>query len=86
MDVDEAHQPTDEARLKALAYIDAMLALDIKDLLQKNTGSLKGDTSGVIAAVRQRLERNSVGGACSMLVDCIGVLSKISKIGKGNWF
>jgi hypothetical protein len=86
MDVDEAHQLTDEAQLKALAYIDGMLALDVKDLLQKNTASLKGDTSGVIATIRQRLERDSVGGACSMLVDCIGVLSKISKTGKGNWF
>jgi len=85
MNVDEA-QSTNEARLKALAYIDGMLALDVNRLLQKNTASLKGNTSGVIATIRQRLERDSVGGACSMLIDCIGVLSKISKTGKGNWF
>jgi len=79
-------QSTEDARLKALTYVEGMLALGVEDLLTNHTASLKGDTWGVIAAVRQRLEVESMGGACSMLVDCIGVLSKISKSGKGKWF
>ncbi|TVY43321.1 Zinc finger protein [Lachnellula subtilissima] len=79
-------QSADEVRLKAFTYIEGMLALGVEDLLVNQTASLKGDTSGVIAAVRQRLELESVGGTCSLLVDCIGILSKISKSGKGKWF
>ncbi|TVY56525.1 Zinc finger protein klf1 [Lachnellula cervina] len=79
-------QSADDVRLKALTYIEGMLALGVEDLLVNHTASLKGDTSGVIAAVRLRLELESVGGTCSLLVDCIGVLSKISKSGKGKWF
>ncbi|TVY13835.1 hypothetical protein LARI1_G008400 [Lachnellula arida] len=87
MDDDGAQvQSADDVRLKALTYIEGMLALSVEDLLVNHTASLKGDTSGVIVAVRQRLELESVGGTCSLLVDCIGVLSKISKSGKGKWF
>ncbi|TVY45046.1 hypothetical protein LOCC1_G004243 [Lachnellula occidentalis] len=79
-------QSADDVQLKARTYIEGMLALGVEDLLGNQTASLKGDTSGVIAAARQRLELESVGGTCSLLVDCIGVLCKISKSGKGKWF
>lgn len=86
MDVVERHHSTDEARLRALTYVDGMLALGVKDLLHNNTSSLKGDTSGLIIATRLQLEAESMGGHCSMLVDCIDVLFKISKTGKRRWF
>lgn len=75
-----------DARLKALTYVDNMLALGVDDLLTNNTAALKGDTVGVVAAVRGRIERECVGGAGSMLVDCVGVLTKILRPGKGKWF
>lgn len=85
MDSDNA---SNEANRKALTYLDGILALDVNDLLSSSNSSkaLKGDTSGIIAVVRQRLEAESVGATCGMLVDCIGVLCKISKVGKGKWF
>ncbi|TVY82717.1 Zinc finger protein [Lachnellula suecica] len=79
LNVDEHHNSADQ-------YLSRMLALTASDLLAPATAALKGDTAGVIAAVRQRLELESVGGACSLLVDCIGVLSKIGRSGKGKWF
>ncbi|KAH6674073.1 hypothetical protein B0J14DRAFT_653390 [Halenospora varia] len=73
------------SRLKALTYVNSMLVLNIDDLLTPKA-SMKGETSTVISAVRHYLELSSVGDKSSILVDCIGVLKKISKSGKGKWF
>ncbi|KAH8685999.1 hypothetical protein BGZ60DRAFT_511139 [Tricladium varicosporioides] len=78
-------ETADGARSKALQYVNSMLALNIDDLLTPKA-SMKGETSSVINAVRYCLELSSVGDKSSILVDCIGVLKKISKSGKGKWF
>ncbi|KAF4637838.1 hypothetical protein G7Y89_g252 [Cudoniella acicularis] len=75
----------DEARIKAITYANEMLKLNVDDLLT-NRANMKGDTSSVIHATRHYLELESVGGKSSILVDCIGVLKKISKSGRVKWF
>lgn len=83
-DSSSASTPTDESRPKALNYVDNMLALSVEDMLTRKA-SFKGDTAGVIDAVRRRLELENVGNKSSLLVDAIGVLSKI-RVGGKFWF
>lgn len=76
----------DEAKLKALTYINGILELGTEDLLTSKA-SMRGDTIGVIDAVRSRLETEGVGGKCMMIVDAILVLTRIKEGGRGNrWF
>ncbi len=75
----------EDTRLKALTYTKGMLQLSVEDLLTSKA-SIKGDTSGIIDAVRQRLELESVGNKCGLLVDAVVVLGKIRKGGKQKWF
>jgi hypothetical protein len=76
----------DEAKLKALTYVNGMLELSTEDLLTSKAG-MRGDTVGVIDAVRSRLEIEGVGGKCMMIVDAILVLTRIKEGGRGNrWF
>lgn len=78
---------SEETRLKALAYTSAILDLSIEDLFtNKNLANTKGDTCGVIDAVRHRLEIESVGNKSGHLVDAIVVLGKIKKGIRGKWF
>lgn len=76
---------SNDTRLKVLTYTHGMLDLNVEDLLTSKA-SVKGETVGVIDAVRQRLEIESVGNKCGMLVDAIVVLTKIKKAGKMKWF
>jgi hypothetical protein len=85
MDIDDNSTPVDDSRPKALNYVDSMLGLSVEELLTSKA-SFKGDTAGVVDAVRQRLEIESVGNRSSLLVDAIGVLNKIRVGGKGKWF
>lgn len=76
----------DEAKLKALTYINGILELGTEDLLTSKA-SMRGDTIGVIDAVRSRLEIEAVGSKCMMIVDAILVLTRIKEGGRGNrWF
>ena len=83
-DSSSASTPTDDSRPKALSYVDSMLALSPQEMLSRKA-SFKGDTAGVIDAVRRRLELENVGNKSSLLVDAIGVLNKI-QIGGKFWF
>jgi hypothetical protein len=71
----------------ANAYINGMLAMSVEEML-RSRNPIKGETSGVLEAVglRLRVEGAHVGGRCSMLVDSISVLRKISKSGNAKWF
>jgi hypothetical protein len=62
-----------------------MLSLEVEDLLTSKASS-KGDTSGVIEAVKQRLEIEGVGNRSALIVDAIAVLGKIGAGGRGKWF
>jgi hypothetical protein len=85
-DADDATPtPVEDARSKGLVYVNNMLALNVEELLTSKA-SFKGDTAGVIDAVRQRLELESTGNKSSLLVDAIGVLNKIRVGGRGKWF
>jgi hypothetical protein len=76
----------DEAQLKALTYVNGMLELGTEDLLTSKA-SMRGDTIGVIDAVRSRLEFDGVGGKCMIIADAIHVLTRIKEGGRGNrWF
>ena len=75
----------DEAKLKALTYINGMSELGTEDLLTSKA-SMRGDTVGVIDAVRSRLEAEDVGSKCMMIDDAIHVLKRIKEGGKGKWF
>lgn len=74
-----------DAQLKTTNYVNSMLELGTEDLLT-NRATMRGETSAIIDAVRHSLRINGPGDKCSMLVDCIGVLDKLSKTGKGKWF
>ncbi|RDL37949.1 uncharacterized protein BP5553_05382 [Venustampulla echinocandica] len=74
-----------DAQVKTANYVNSMLELSVEDLLT-NRASMRGETSAVIDAVRHGLGSDGLGDKCSMLVDCIGVLKKLSKTGKGKWF
>jgi hypothetical protein len=75
----------EEAKLQALRYINGMLELGTEDLLTSKA-CMRGDTVGVIDAVRSRLEIDGVGGKCMMIVDAILVLTRIKEGGRGKWF
>ena len=75
----------DEAKLKALTYINGILELDTEDLLTSKA-KMRGDTVGVTDAVRSRLEIEGVGSKCMMIVDAILVLTRIKEGGRGKWF
>jgi hypothetical protein len=87
MDIDSPLMSSvDEAKLKALTYINGMLELGTADLLTSKA-SMRGDTIGIIDAVRSRMDIEGVGGKCMMIVDAILVLTRISEGGRGNrWF
>jgi hypothetical protein len=86
MDIDSPLTSSpDEAKLKALKYVNGMLELGTEDLLTSKA-SIRGDTVGVIDAVRSRLEIDGVGSKCMMIVDAILVLTRIKEGGRGKWF
>lgn len=86
MDIDSPLTASaDEAELRAITYINGMLELDTEDLLTSKA-SMRGDTVGIIDAVRSRLELENVGGKCMMIVDAILVLTRIKEGGRGKWF
>lgn len=78
--VDEA-MTDGTAQLKAVRYANDILEFNVNDLLTSKA-AVKCDTSGVIDAVRQRLELESVGNKSSLLVDAITVLNKIKEGGR----
>ena len=86
MDIDSPLTSSpDEAKLKAIKYVNGMLELGTEDLLTSKA-SIRGDTVGVIDAVRSRLEIDGVGSKCMMIVDAILVLTRIKEGGRGKWF
>lgn len=86
MEVDSPDTPVvDEDRLKALTYINGMMALDTDDLLTSKA-HMRGDTAGVIDSVRLRLEQIGVGDRCMTLVDATSVLKKLNAGGRARFF
>jgi len=85
MELDSPQTPVDEGRLKALTYISGMLELGTEDLLTSKA-SMRGDTGGVIDAVRARLELDNLGGKSSMLVDAMLVLTRLKEGGRARFF
>lgn len=85
MELDSPQTPVDEGRLKALTYIRGMLELGTEDLLTSKA-SMRGDTGGVIDAVRARLELDNLGGKSSMLVDAMLVLTRLKEGGRARFF
>lgn len=78
---------SEETRLRALTYTSIILDRTVDDLhSNKSITSTKGDTVGVIDAVRHRLEIESMGNKSGHFVDAIGVLGKIKKGIRGKWF
>jgi hypothetical protein len=75
----------EETRLKAMAYVNAMLEFSVEELLT-GKASVKADTQSVVEAVRARLEMESTGSKCGLLVDACVVLGKIKDAGRGKWF
>jgi len=57
------------------------LNLSAEELLTSKA-AVKCDTTGVIDAVRQRLEFESVGNKSGLLVDAVTVLTKIKEGGR----
>lgn len=85
MDTDDTPVSND-LRLKVLAYTNGMLELPVEELLTSKA-RMKGETAGIIDAARHRLELESVGNKCGLLVDSIVVLTKLRKTGsKTHWF
>lgn len=80
MDVDEA-TISDAAHIKAVKYANDILELGVEALLTSKA-AVKCDTTGVIDAVRQRLEFESVGNKSGLLVDAVTVLTKIKEGGR----
>ena len=76
MDLDSPQTPVDESRLKALNYVTGMLSINTEDLL---TTRLRGDTSGLIDAVKARLEIDGTGAKCMTINDAIQVLTRIKE-------
>lgn len=85
MDMDSPRTPTDEGKLKALAYVNSMLELGTEDLLTSKA-TMRGETSGVVDVVRARLEREGSGGKCMSLVDAVLVLTRIKEGGRARFF
>jgi Fungal specific transcription factor domain len=69
------------AQLKAVRYANEILELNIEELLTSKA-AVKCDTTGVIDAVQQRLELESVGNKSGLLVDAVTVLTKIKEGGR----
>jgi hypothetical protein len=80
MDIDEATS-SGTSHLKAVKYANDILNLSAEELLTSKA-AVKCDTTGVIDAVRQRLEFESVGNKSSLLVDAVTVLTKIKEGGR----
>jgi hypothetical protein len=80
-----SHEASERTRLKALVYAKSMLGLDKVDLLS-NKAIMRAQIPHVIDAVRARLQLESVGDHCMMLVDCIGVLKRLRERGRGKLF
>jgi hypothetical protein len=80
MDVDESAF-SDTVQHKAVKYANDILELDVEQLLTSKA-TVKCDTTGVIEAVRQRLESESVGNKSGLLVDAVTVLTKIKEGGR----
>ena len=77
VDVDQQLlRSSQDAELKAVAYLNAMQSLTYDELLTPRA-SMRGETSSVIEAVLSRLEICGVGDKCGWLVDAISVLKKI---------
>jgi hypothetical protein len=75
-----------EADLKVLTYINGILELDTEDLLTSKA-DIRGNTVGVINAIRSRLEIEGVGSKFIMIVDAISVLTRIKDGARGlRWF
>ncbi|KAL2073702.1 hypothetical protein VTL71DRAFT_11028 [Oculimacula yallundae] len=75
-----------DLRLKVLAYTNEISSLSAEELLTKKA-RMKGETAGIIDAVRQQLEVESVGNSCGMLLDALEVLKKLRKTAsKTHWF
>ncbi|TAQ83741.1 hypothetical protein B7494_g7943 [Chlorociboria aeruginascens] len=79
------HASAEDLRLKGLNYANAMLELDVEELLTSKA-HMRGDSLGVVDAVKARLDVESIGGKCSMLVDAVGILNRIQRGGRGKWF
>ncbi|KAG9237562.1 hypothetical protein BJ875DRAFT_481202 [Amylocarpus encephaloides] len=77
----------EEVQAQANFYVTSMLEFRVEEL-SSSRNTIRSETSGVIDVVRQRLnfEGVNIGGRCSILSDCIGVLQKISKSGNSRWF
>jgi hypothetical protein len=90
MEIDET-PISDNSQLKALKYANEMLEFSVEELLTSKA-AVKCDTTGVIDAVRQRLEFESVGNKSGLLVDTVTVLTKIKEGGRtkdnvrAKWF
>lgn len=85
-DIDNSsREASEKIRVKALVYARSMLELDKVDLLS-NKAMMRAQTSYVIDAVRVRLQSESAGDHCMMLVDCIGVLKRLRERGRGKLF
>jgi hypothetical protein len=80
MDIDEATS-SGTSHLKAVKYANDILNLSAEELLTSKA-AVKCDTTGVIDAVRQRLEFESVGNKSGLLVDAVTVLAKIKEGGR----
>ncbi|PQE27546.1 c2h2 finger domain-containing protein [Rutstroemia sp. NJR-2017a BBW] len=80
-----SHEASEKTRLKALVYAKSMLRLDKADLLS-NKAMMRAQSLYVVDAVRARLQFESVGDHCMMLVDCIGVLKRLREKGRGKLF
>ena len=80
MNVDEA-AISESVHLRAVKYADEILELSVEELLTSKAAA-KCDTTGVIDAVRQRLEYESIGNRSGLLVDAVTVLNKIKEGGR----
>ena len=76
----------EENRRKALSYVTKMLGFSSPEELLTAKACVRADTQGVIEAVKQRLELETVGSKCGLLIDAVVVLGKIRNAGRGSWF
>jgi hypothetical protein len=75
----------EETRVKAMGYVEAMLAFSVEELLTSKA-CVKAETQAVIEAVRWKLDGENTGARSGLLVDAVVVLGKIKEGGKGKWF
>ncbi|KAG9247981.1 hypothetical protein BJ878DRAFT_552490 [Calycina marina] len=83
MDAESPQVTLDDCRNGAIIYTTSMLNQNAKDLL---TYRQRGDTAGIIDAVRLRLEVDGIGGKCMAIVDAIQVLTRIKQGGRARFF